>query len=60
MLIFGAKSPRRGERIVHTTYEEAKAALEVEALRMREVRREREEAKAKEKAAKAAAKKARR
>lgn len=55
-----SSAPKSIETKVCTSFDEAYAALKVHALRMREVRRLREEAKAKEKAAKAAAKKARR
>lgn len=59
-LIPGSQAPKHREKIVCTSFDQAYAELEVDALRMREVRRLREEAKAKEKAAKAAAKKGRR
>ncbi|MDP2271276.1 MAG: hypothetical protein Q8K32_11130 [Archangium sp.] len=35
VLTYGAKSSSRGQRVVFTTFDETKAALEVHALRMR-------------------------
>jgi hypothetical protein len=42
VLITGARAPVRGVKTVCTTFEEAKTALEVDALRMREHRKARE------------------
>lgn len=56
-LIYGARSPLRGQKVITTSYDEAKAALEVDALRMRAHRAAVAKAKEEERAAKAAKKK---
>lgn len=60
VLIYGSRSTQRGQKVVHTTYEEVKTALEVDALRMRAQRAEVAKALALAATAKTTAKKARR